>query len=129
MADSNDQGGDHEEATTNGSAPQTTLMSSFFPSPPAYFANFTQANLDLAHKLVAHPLYSLAEVKRDTEYPKSWQSMQIKVLKALDLSEEEIERLKDVDLALLITPPDPALVEEDGHWHAFGQAWPVSPSS
>lgn len=103
-----------------------TLMSSFFPSPPSHFANFTQANLDLARKLVEHPSYSSEDVQTNTDNPKAWLTMQNTVLKELEVSDEELERVKDVDLASLLTPPDVDLVEADGHWMAFGQAWPVS---
>lgn len=113
-------------ATGDGAAHPTTLMSSFFPSPPSYFANFTKANLDLAQKLVGHPSYSLEQVKLDKEDPKAWLAMQSTILKELGLSKDEIERLKNVDLASLVTPPDVDLIEADGHWMAFGQAWPVS---
>ena len=123
MADSNATAGGGN--ADNGAAQATTLMSSFFPSPPSYFANFTQANLDLAKKLVAHPSYSLDQVKSNTDDPKAWLAMQNTVLKELDVSDDEIERVKDVDLASLVTPPDVDLVEADGHWMAFGQAWPV----
>lgn len=51
--------------------------------------------------------------------------MQNTVLKELDVSEDELQRLQNVDLASLTTPPDVDLIEADGHWMAFGQAWPV----
>jgi hypothetical protein len=107
-------------------AQPTTLMSSFFPSPPSHFANFTQTNLALARKLVEHPSYSSEDVKTNTDDPKAWLTMQAKVLKELDVSDEEIDRVKEVDLASLLNPPDVDLVESDGHWMAFGQAWPVN---
>lgn len=113
-------------ADGDGAVQATTLMSSFFPSPPSSFANFTQANLDLARKLLEHPSYSLKQVKANTEEPKAWLAMQNSVLKEMEIPDEELERVKGVDLASLISPPDVDLVEADGHWMAFGQAWPVS---
>jgi len=118
MAESNAAGGD-------GAVQPTTLMSSFFPSPPSSFASFTKDNLDLARKLVEHPSYSLEQVKANTEDPKAWLEMQNRVLQEMEISDEEIERVKDIDLASLVTPPDVDLIEADGHWMAFGQAWPV----
>lgn len=126
MTDQNGSNGNNSNGAGDGAAQPTTLMSSFFPSPPAYFANFTSANLDLARKLVDHPSYSLEQVKANTEDPRAWLAMQNAVLKELQVSDEEIDRLKDVDLATLVTPPDVDLIEADGHWMAFGQAWPVS---
>lgn len=117
---------DGSAAAQDGAAPATTLMSCFFPSPPAYFGDFTQANLDLARKLVGHPSYSSDKVKANAEDPKAWLSMQNAVLRELEIADEEIQRVKEVDLASLVTPPDVDLIEADGHWMAFGQAWPVS---
>ncbi|KAK9894888.1 hypothetical protein P389DRAFT_85901 [Cystobasidium minutum MCA 4210] len=128
MADHNGSNGNAEGdgGTAAAAAQPTTLMSSFFPSPPSYFANFTQANLDLARKLIDHPSYSLDKVKSaSAEDPKTWLTMQNDVLKELEISDDEIERLKDVNLASLVVPPEVDLVEADGHWMAFGQAWPI----
>lgn len=121
-----------EDGTEDAGQP-TALMSSFFPSPPAYFAHFTTRNLELAQKLVSHPEYKAEEKRRspidtqeDTDSHSSWKDVQSRLLGLLDVSGEEKERVKDIDLASLVTPPDVDLIEEDGHWMAFGQAWPVS---
>lgn len=102
-----------------------TLMSSFFPSPPASFSNYTSANIALAKRLIAHPDYD-ARLASDTT--PTWQEQQRSILGQLNVASEVITSVQDVDLRTLVEPPDVSLIEEQGHWMAFGQVWPVSPS-
>lgn len=101
-------------------APET--MSSFFPSPPAGYTRFTDINIALAKRLVGH-----ADFKADLTHETSptWREQQSTLLAALKANQETIDELKDLDLRTLVRPPNIDLIEEDGHWTAFGQVWPV----
>ena len=97
-------------------------MSSFFPSPPAAYRSFTPRNLALARQLVAHPAFVPLRSLPDGT-PNNYDD----ILRDLHVGQEEIDRLNaaSLDLTTLVKPPDVDLIEEDGHWMAFGQVWPV----
>jgi len=102
---------------STGAAPQ--LMSSFFPSPPSTYAQYTPQNLALAKRLVAYPSYQ-ADVD-------DWQGQQERILvDELKVEQSVVDAVRDVNLRWLVTPPDAALIEADGHWMAYGQAWPIN---
>lgn len=103
------------DGINGGGAP--LLMSSFFPSPPSFSASFTPENLKLAARLVAH-----ADFKAQAE---DWKAQQESILSELDVPAEEIKQVEELDLRTLVQPPDIDLFEEEGHWNAFGQTWPV----
>lgn len=100
------------------------MMSSFFPSPPSYITHFTPSNVALARRLVALPSFSYDEYRRDFG-PATWKDKQATLLEELGIDQDALDRVGDVDLVSLVKPPDVSLIEEDGHWMSFGQAWPV----
>jgi mediator of RNA polymerase II transcription subunit 7 len=113
---------DADNAASSNDAPGPAgpgqLMSSFFPSPPAYYKHYTSANLALARRLTSHADF--------TSKPDDWKSQQASILDLLDgVSQEEKERAADTDLGGLLEPPDVNVVEQDGHWNSFGQVWPI----
>lgn len=114
--------------TMNGNASEgpavPVMMSSFFPSPPSYISHFTPSNVALAHRLVALPSFSYEEYRRDYS-PATWKDRQATLLEELDTSQDVTDSVRDLDLVTLVKPPDVSLIEEDGHWMSFGQAWPV----
>jgi hypothetical protein len=107
-------------------------MSSFFPSPPAYHVHFTASNIALARRLVAAPTFSQDEYRRLAASGSSkWTARQAALLAEIGrVDGEQASSITEagVDLPSLVQPPDAALIEADGHWMSFGQAWPVRAS-
>ena len=106
------------QAAPAGPGLSSSLMTAFFPSPPAFYKQFTNSNLSLAKLVVAHP--SFQPISED------WKAQQTSILQELEIDEKDIEQVSTVDLRTLLQPPDIKSIEEDGHWMAFGQVWPVS---
>jgi hypothetical protein len=115
------------ETNGNGAEPVAVplMMSSFFPSPPSYIAHFTPSNVALARRLIASTSFSY-EAYREEFSPAEWKEKQASLLEELGIDQDVRATVKDIDLVSLVKPPDAGLVEEDGHWMSFGQAWPVS---
>lgn len=103
-----------------------TMMSSFFPSPPSYISSFTPSNVALARRLIALPSFSYDEYKRDYD-PTIWKVKQGELLLELGVPDDVRQSVADTDLVALVKPPEVELIEQDGHWMSFGQAWPVRP--
>jgi len=129
MADNGNNDSNNVNHAGAGAAQQAPpeLMSSFFPSPPSTYIHYTLQNLVLAKKLTSHESFTFhSENEGEGSSGDDWKEQQGRILKELNVDEKIRQGVRDIDLRWLVKPPAIELIEEDGHWIAFGQAWPIN---
>ncbi|PWN51415.1 hypothetical protein IE53DRAFT_386211 [Violaceomyces palustris] len=144
----------HQPQTQDQSGPSQAISTSFFPPPPSVYGKFTSRNLRLLRVVQSHQL-GPEEKPWDQLEPQERIQRQNVILRkhyeklklvagdggfekdgdATMKDEERIQPshhqgegdfpLPDFDLMLELEKPRVDWIEQDGHYHVFGQTWPI----